>query len=366
MRYKIIPVVLLWISVAWISVHSQVYSESKSISRSFAAREDILVDITNKYGKIHVIAWPEDSVKFDIDINVKSNSVTRVNRTINGIDIDFTSSGYYLVAQTNINQKYNSVIDEIVNIAENILVGENEVSIDYKVYLPGTANLKIENKYGDVFLDDIIGNVTLNLSNGDLKANKLMGQSDIEISFGDANIYSMKKATMAVSYSDLKIRNATDLDIESKSSEIAIDKTTFLNIKSKRDKYKINTVNDLFIDAYFTDIIVDELSKEFNSSTTYGYIYLEFIERGFSFININSEYTDVDLFFAKGTTYDLDINHSKEIVLRYPEELADLEEKVISGEDGRMLTYGKLGKANSTGKVEINAPKKSNINIFYK
>jgi len=366
MKYKIIPVVLLWISVASGNIYSQVYSESKSISKSFAAREDILVDITNKYGKIHVISWPKDTVKFDIDIKVKSNNAARVNRTINGIDIDFTSSGYYLVAKTIINQKYNSVIDEIVNIAENILVGENEVSIDYRVYLPENVNLKIDNKYGDLFLDDMKGNVSINLSNGDLKANRFLGTSDIDISFGDASIYSVKKATMTISYSDLKIKNANDLDIESKSSEINIDKVISMNIKSKRDKYKINKASNLFIDAYFTDIVVDELSKEFNSSATYGYIYLEFIERGFSFINISSEYTDVDLFFAEGTTYDLDINHSKEIVLRYPEEFANLEKKVISEEDGRILTYGKIGKNTSSGKVEINAPKKSNINIFYK
>ncbi len=49
------------------------------------------------------------------------------------------------------------------------------MEINYMVYVPAHMDVVLNNKFGDIYMDDLDGQVDIELSNGVLKANRLEG-----------------------------------------------------------------------------------------------------------------------------------------------------------------------------------------------
>jgi hypothetical protein len=88
----------------------------------------------------------------------------------------------------------------------------------------------------------------------------------------------------------------------------------------------------------------------------------------FSFINIESEYTDVDLFFNRNTSYNLDIVHHNDVTINMPAQLARVNTKVMNENEKLKVTYGKIGTTatETSHKVKIRATKKCTINLVHR
>jgi hypothetical protein len=217
-------------------------------------------------------------------------------------------------------------------------------------------------------MDDFAGNLEISLSNGDLKANSLTGNSVIKISSGNGTINSIQAGKVFVSYGDVRIRQMNNLELETKSSRVTIEKADHIKLDSHRDKFEIAEVNDFSANGYFTDLQIDRLSKELRCTLKYGNITVNNIEAGFSFININSEYTDVDLLFDRGAAYNIDIAHHNDVYINLPVGLAQVQSQDLSIEQKMKLTYGKIGSTatENSPKVTISATKKCAININQK
>ncbi len=339
---------------------------SRKINKAFKVNNSTTVDIFNKYGKVHIVTWEKDSVRFDIDLRIKASSDSKVNKLKNNIDFDFTGTEYYVIAKTRIGSNSNAIFSDLADIAGSIMQSENKVTIDYIVMMPKHINLKIENKFGDVYIDDLDGNVNLTLSNGELKANDLNGNSVINLNSGDGTINYIKEGKVSISYSNFHVKSTDKLNVDSRSSVINIDKANFLKLISRRDKFYLPEISDLYGESYFTDFTIHQLTDELNYSLKYGNISIENISKGFSFIQLNSEYTDIDLVFDKGAVFETDIKHHTDVILNFPIQNANLQTKVIDEDDKQNLTYGKIGLGSTSSKVEINAPKKCTINIIHK
>ena len=360
---KIFGLILVCV-IAIAPLKSQQYS--KRIVKSFKVNNSTTVDIFNKYGKVHIVTWEKDSVSFNIDLKIKAGNDSKLNKLKNNINFDFTGTAYYVIAKTRIGNNTNSVFNDLADIAGSILSSENKVTIDYLVMMPKHINLKLENKFGDVYIDDFEGNINLTVSNGELKANDLKGNSVINISSGDGTVNSVKDGKLVISYSDFHIRDVDRLSVESRSSRITIDHANFLKLISRRDKLYLPDVSELYGEGYWSDFTIHNLRKELNLNLNSGNLSIDAIQKGFSFIQVISEYTDLDLVFERGASYEIDITHHEDVILSYPRQLANLQTKVISKEDKQKLTYGKIGSANSGSKIKISAAKKCTINVVHK
>jgi hypothetical protein len=364
MNYKKSVFLLLAALFFAMAPKAQIYT--KKITRSYKINSNTTIDIYNKYGKVHVVTWETDSVKFKVNLRIETNNETKLRKLKEDISFDFTGTDYYVVAKTRLGKKSGGLFTNILDIAETVIPSENQVTIDYLVFLPKYASFKVENKFGDIYTDDLDGNVNIILSNGNLKANNLSGNTVISISSGDGVINSIRDGKVSVSYSDFYIKEANKLNIDSRSSKINIDKVDFLKLNSRRDKLYIQSINDLYGDSYFSDFTVYKLNNELNYSFKYGDFSTGIINRFFSFININSEYTDLDLIFEKGSAYVIDITHHQDVIFNYPVQLSKIEEKVLDENEILMSTYGKIGYGSPLSKVKINAPKKCIVNIIHK
>jgi hypothetical protein len=95
---------------------------------------------------------------------------------------------------------------------------------------------------------------------------------------------------------------------------------------------------------------------------------IDHIDKDFTFLNVNSEYADIDMFFDRNTAYNIDISHHFDVYINLPASLAKVQTKDLDTEQKMKLTYGKIGNASEekSAKVKLTATKKCIINIIHK
>jgi len=360
-KFRKRTLLVLGILALTLSGLAQTYTESKKITRSFPTNPDTRLDISNKYGMVHLIPWKKDSVRVVVDLYVRSSSSKKLDKLMSNIDFEFTGTKYYIIASTNFGSKHTAFFSDLKELSESIIPSKNQVEIDYTVMVPSGMDINVSNKFGDVFIDDLKGNVSVSLSNGDLKINRLEGEASINHHFGKGIINYINNGKLTLSYSDFEIVESQQLNIDSKSSQITIDKVDILKTESRRDRYTVGQMNNLFGNSYFSDISVASLHDEVNFSPSYGDFRIDSVGTGFSYINLNSEYSDIRMKFSKSSSFYLDIDYHPDVVLRLPDDLGNFERTNLDRE--RINLTGMAGQSESSKRVEIAAPKKCIISI---
>ena len=345
---------------------AQSYTENKDVVKRFKVYPNSTLDITNKYGKIEMVNWDKDSIMIETYLRIQTNSASRMSKLRNTIDFDFSVTNHYIVAKTVFKTSGNSIVVGIKNLAESLVYNGDEVRIDYVVTIPKNINIRINNKYGDVYVDDINGDIRIIVANGGFKANNLTGNVNIDLSFGDGTLNRMDKGHLGLLYEDFTLKEANQLNLDSKSSKINIENIESLKVQSRRDKLQLGNVKFLTGATDFSDIWVNSLSEEMNLNMKFGSISADNIRKGFSFVNINSELTDLSLFFERGSMFQFDITYFKDAFVRLPKEAVKSEDKFASYNMLLKLASGHIGPAESEAKVKIFIAKKASVNFFIK
>jgi len=139
--------------LAGISLMAQV-SESKQIRKSFRIEKSTIVDINNKYGDVTIETWENDSVLVIIDYTISEKNYERLRSRAEQIRFELSKSGHYLVVNTIIGSNKNMLLGELARLKESIGMNESQVQINIKVFMPDNLDLRIKNKFGNVFIED--------------------------------------------------------------------------------------------------------------------------------------------------------------------------------------------------------------------
>jgi len=364
MRFKIF--LILHILILSVSLGAQTPEYTHQVVRSFRVNNGVTLDLTNKYGKVHIIKWNNDSVKFIIDLKIRTKDASKMQKLKQNIDFEFTSSLYFLNARTKIGDNASDVFQDIKDIAGTYLSSTNTVTINYTVMVPDYITLKIDNKFGSVYMDDADQNFNLTLSYGDFSCNRLSGKSEIRITSGNAEIGYIREGMLFVSYGNLHLRDAGKITAETRSSTMTIDKSADLRINSRRDKLYLNELGSISGESYFSNINGGTLNNEMNFVSRYGSFSLDNIRKSFSGLNLMSEFTKVTLAFEKSASYNLELSHHQEVVLIYPKNIASLKTRVTNAEEKQFLTTGVIGTEPANSNVVINVPRKCNLTLISK
>ncbi len=343
---------------------AQDHMDKRSVSRSFPVSLETTLEVHNKYGKIQVATWNKDSVAIEVDIKLSESSSKKLKKLKEGTQIAFTGSKSYIVAKTVIESESGRIASELKSIGNTISGSNKRIEINYMIYLPAHMDVVLNNKFGDIYMDDLDGQVDITLSNGVLKANRLSGNASIALSFGNGMIKSLGSANLKLSYSDMVLNEVSQLDLSSKSSKLNVDSVNVLKIDSRRDKLYFTHAEYIYGSSNFTQIWVYDLLRESDLYMKYGELTIEHIMPDFSKLYVESDYTDMTLYFDREASLDLDILHHKKAILRLPGSEVQKKESV-SGKD-HFRTVGTMGSNTPAGKLSIDALQKCFINISYK
>ena len=338
------------------------FTETKQINKRFKVTPETRIEITNKYGKIKINTWEKDSVIFDIKIKVEDKKLSKLEKTIDDLDFDFINSQHFVIVRTKIGENRSGIEKEIANFKESVFLSDGKIEIDFTVWMPKTNQLKVENKFGDIYIDDYLGDIEINLSNGNIKAHDFSGKTNLKLNFGDATFNKMKSGRLECNYSEIYIKEAGKLQIVSKSSEFEINEVNEINAESRRDKFRIQLIDILEAWGSFTNYRITELTNNLNVKTEYGDLDIQKVATDFKSVYIESKSTDVNLYFNEKSEFGFEITHTKSQT-SFCRKMEVKKEEVLDEKDKKIKLSGNFGNNAKTTKLFINASG-GGINIF--
>ncbi|MCF6342413.1 MAG: hypothetical protein L3J31_06365 [Bacteroidales bacterium] len=313
------------------AIVGQTIEKSKKLNKSFPLGSDTEIEISNKYGNIHLVPWEKDSVRFEIELKVKGSKQSRVDKVFNFIDFEFQSTKYYIIAQTVF--EGNSFWNDVSELTGTVFSSSTKTKINYTVYLPAGASLKVVNKYGNIYTTDHSGKINIELSNGDLKAHHLSGNTTIKTEFGNTDIKKITDGRLDISYGEFDLDEGKILKIESKSSTFHFKEIGDLQLNSKRDKYFIEKLNVIRGTAYFSRIEMNEITGLLDLSTKYGDMEVNRFSDAVNAFNLQTVNTDVVLHFTDDKLYKLDIVVDGQTEVYYSSGIKNIKSSDVEGED---------------------------------
>jgi hypothetical protein len=266
------------------------------------------------------------------------------------------------MARTEFTSNINMFFENFKGMTNKIISYDSHVEINYYISVPEYIRLKIDNKYGDVYVENSSGEFTVSISNGSFKANSLGKNSTLNLTFCDAEINSIISGNIDASFSNITIESSDDLTINSVSSKYDIKKAGIIRGESRRDKFFIDDIASLNFTSYFTDFRMGNIKKELVMDSRYGNIRASLIDKGFTSVNIKSGYADITLNFDPASSYNLDIRHINAFLV-LPDMNTNIEEKAINEDKKEYLTTGTVGNNPGSSKVKIDATRG---NIYFK
>lgn len=321
----------------------QDFRKSKEVTKAYAIEQGAELSVVNKYGRIQIIPWEKDSIKFKVAIEVRAKKEAKAQGALDGIEIDFVAYQSYIESKTSYTGE-GSFWDSMKSKTGNVFSGDNKTSIDYKIYVPGYVNLNLTNKYGDIFLEDHQGMVTIDLSNGDFKARKLTDASHLTLEFAYAKIDEMTTGTINLDHkSELLLNNVDVLDIESRSSRIKIGQANKLTINSYRDKFELNVVQTLVLTGSYSYSEIERLLASSVMDTKYGSVDILAIEDQVKVLEFTANQTDISFKLPSNRKLAVEAVYNEGAGLFFPEELSD-KTTVKEDEDEKLVkTTGTIG-----------------------
>lgn len=329
----------------------------KTQDRSFYFQNGDKVDIVNKYGEIIVRTWYKDSVRIMVKTEARGKNQETVNREMRRVEIEMRKIGNIITSVTHFDRGRTGLFGDLLSQVEDAgksIVGGSKITVDYEVWLPEDADLSLENKFGDIYLVDLKGNVDIDLSHGDLRGNTIDKELALKHSFGKNTFDFIKDGNMVLRGVETKVNEAHRMEFESSSSEIEINKVYYLVINSRNDKYTINEARDVIGEGSFTDMtldyVVDNIRLEFN----YGDVYLTRIDKDFNAISLTGKSSDINLILDQASYIKTYIVGQEDKMILPNSMLVLSKEKV--GEENNISLSGFVGNTNTNhSNLEVNA-----------
>jgi hypothetical protein len=353
MNYRLM-LMIIFIQMIFQPGFTQGKSEIRNFIKTLPAGNETFLEVYNKYGTIQITQWKKDSVMIRAEIKAVASNNEKLGKMFDGISINMTESKYQIRTETSFTQNIGMLFENFKGMTSKLISYESRVEINYYISVPEYINLKIENKYGDVYMENNTGEFSISISNGSFNANSLGKNSNLNLTFCNATINSIASGKIDASFSELSSVELGDVSINSISSKYDVKKAGTVTVESRRDKFFIDNIKTIKGTSYFTEFNLKNLIGEASLSTRYGKVNIDLIQNGFESVNLNTGYSDINLGFEPGSSYNLDIRHLNAFLV-ISDKSAKTEKKVLNEAKKEYITSGIVGKNPGSSKVSIDA-----------
>jgi hypothetical protein len=344
------PGTLLLLAAVFLLTFSLTAQEvTKEFHKEYKADRTTTLDISNKYGDVVITAGDNDQVVIDVKVTVRHPDKSRAEKYLSMIDIKFSSETNLIKATTELADNFN-----FSGWGES-----RKFSIDYTVKMPYVTNLDLANRYGNTDIDELRGQVNLDIKYGDLSVDKLTRGNEkpynkVTLSYGKGSIDEASWMEVNVRYCpSFTVGKSQALLLDSRYSKLKIGETSSIVGESKYDNYGIEKINNLVLQSGYTTINVGEAAKKLNFQGSYGSFNVNEIPAGFESLEVKVQYMSVKLGIAETACYTLE-GHSSYGGIKFREENFKSGKHIV--ENNSTTLSGIMGKeASPKATVKLSA-----------
>lgn len=340
--------ILLSLSLFLVSITGNSQEITKEFHKEFPAGASTTLDISNKYGDVVIQKWDKDQIVIDVKVTVEHPNKERAEKLLSYIDVQFSGTENLVTAKTLIDEKFNF----------SGWGGDSKrFSIDYNVKMPAENALALSNRYGNTDIDELHGQVTLDIKYGNLTAGKLTRGnvkplSKVSVAYGKGEIEEAGWMDVVIRYvGSMEITNSQALLLDSKYSKLSIGETSSLVGVSKYDNIKIGNINNLVLENGYTETNIERLTKKLSYTGSYGSFSINEIPEGFEEIRSDTRYMGVRIGIAESASYNLDAKVSYGS-LKFNEDNFKNQRRIIENNSSEISgIVGKQDTPSATVKV---------------
>ncbi len=347
---------ILCLAFVLFAVHISTAQErvSKSVEEYFPLTDAGTLQLENKYGNITVNGWDKDEVSVKIDIVVNRRKRDDARDLLSRISPNIKSSRDLVSITSEVAKKNTGWFADFFNRTNPIDLDRSRVQINYTVFLPKKANLKVTNRFGDVILEDWSGELNSLIEHGDLWISEDLSRADIILKFGKVKARNLNYASLNLKNGELDMENAKSLRINGSGTEMKLASVNALELYSNKDDIDIQEIGTVYGNLKFTTLHMERLSQDVDLSMKIADFRIRQITNPDAEINIEQESSDINVTVTDFShRFDATLEQG---VVRLPKSFENVDSKLLDkGSRLREIraTYGKA----KTGRISITGVK---------
>jgi hypothetical protein len=319
---------------------------TKEIKKEFPVNANTRFELYNKYGNVDVVN--NDNAILSIKVLIKADGRDQENakRILEMINVNITQEGDVIKAVTDIDEDFGKYFKNFHN-------DNNNLQINFSISLPKTLPVYLSNKYGNVFINELVSTSTIDVKYGKLTANKILHDSKepltkIYLSYSNGSIQETKWIEADIKYSKLNITESKALAIISKYSKVSITNGSSVVSESKYDTYEIEKLVNFVTTASYGHFNIGRLSGKLQVETKYTDVIVDYISAEFDGIKVDNSYGSFKLGIDGSASYRIN-GYAKYCNITYPENNAKVSR---FNENNEMKINGIVGSGGSP-KAEV-------------
>lgn len=347
-QFKVALLVMLMPFIALANSNNSVIKETKEkkISKSYDVNSDATLKINNSYGNIDIVTWSENRIEFDITIKVTGNNSEKVDDRLNEIDVKFSTSKEWVAAETMFGKKKKSWW----NWGNN---NKLKIEVNYRVKMPITNSVILNNDYGAINLDKIEGVAKINCDYGKITTKELMGDNNV-INFDySSNCYFeyIQSGKISADYSGFTVAKTKNLEINADYTKSIVEASENILYNCDYGSLKVDNVNNIEGNADYLTLRLGNVFKNADIKADYGSIKIDRMASKAGNININGDFTGITI--GHDSAYNFTFNIMLEYASLRSSEGFNFINKEIKSSSKKYSGY--YGSENSGNTVTIDS-----------
>jgi len=230
----------------------------EKISTGYGFKDEIIhkaqglnvLNIENKYGNITIDGWDNDSVQIDYEISIGTYTEDLAQEIMDQITVREYSTGNELFVKTLFEEEFHSAFT---------------FSINYKIKVPYKLQTNIKTGFGNTFLKDIQGKVSVNAEYGKLfiknPDSTELPDLNLTLDFVEGEIENAENANLTLNNCTFDIDRINNVSGKTKFSVIHIDELNQMKLKSEIDRFTIGHADSVTIIGEKSFITINNLSE---------------------------------------------------------------------------------------------------------
>lgn len=321
------------------------HTREKTIKKSFNVDAHALLKINNSYGNINVITYPGKTVDIEVKIKTNGNDLEKVQQKLEDIKIEFQGTINQVTAITDFSKtKSNGWWSWARNNNVNM-------EVNYIIKLPITNNVNLNNSYGNINLDRLEGDATLNCDYGKITTKELFGANNyltFDYSTGCYFDY-IENGKINADYSGFTVAKSKLLQITADYSNSKVEIAENVNYNCDYGSITVEKANTIKGNGDYLTARFGEVFKNLEINANYGSVKIENLNASTSTVTINSDYTSITVGYAYNFHFNFDIRLDY-ASLRDADNFEFTKKNI---ESTNKYYHGYYGNSNTTNTIKI-------------
>ncbi len=276
----------------------------KELIRNLPVNPLLTLEINNLYGDLNMEVWQKNELEVRVVIEVTTEKVKFINQYIQAFDVMEKVDSNCIQFKTKINR---SLLDHSFNNRRS------SYKINYYIKHPVYLNVKLFNKYGNVYVDELSGNFYLDLDFGTAYINNLTSDESeripvVDLDYSKCVIKKTQFLEAHIDYSKLNVLEAKSISLSSRYSKVEINSTRILKASSRYDELNVSSVSKVNLKTAYSDVHILEIYSTADIVAEHGVVIVKRLLNGFTDGYFDVAFTELKIGLDRDICLQLDAN----------------------------------------------------------